>query len=200
MATPTQHAGYTLQLQQTPVDCLTCTTAREPSTSSTCPLLKVPSPSLKLTISAYLGVCREATPMSYAGAANENTAVSPQTAARLPRCMEATAVSAAGDCLSRLPLGCRAATAGRSQHCQTQDLSSSGCCETPEVGAAHLDMVHNDQGPTHTANGAVVCTGRIGSATAVLSHATWHGTSSTCTLNCRVLRHNNLEECHDILT
>ncbi len=33
----------------------TCTTARVPSTSRTCPRLKVPSPSLISTISAYLG-------------------------------------------------------------------------------------------------------------------------------------------------
>ena len=36
----------------------TCTTALEPSTSSTWPRLVVPSPSLRLTISAYLGFCR----------------------------------------------------------------------------------------------------------------------------------------------
>mmetsp|Transcript_12140 Transcript_12140/g.39921 ORF Transcript_12140/g.39921 Transcript_12140/m.39921 type:complete len:267 (+) Transcript_12140:696-1496(+) len=35
----------------------TCTTARDPSTSSTCPRRTLPSPSLKFTISAYLGSC-----------------------------------------------------------------------------------------------------------------------------------------------
>ena len=35
----------------------TCTTARSPSTSSTCPRRTLPSPSRRLTISAYLGFC-----------------------------------------------------------------------------------------------------------------------------------------------
>lgn len=35
----------------------TCTTALLPSTSSTCPLREEPSPSFKLTISAYFGFC-----------------------------------------------------------------------------------------------------------------------------------------------
>lgn len=39
----------------------TCTTALEPFTSSTCPLLWVPSGSVRWTISAYLGNCRSKT-------------------------------------------------------------------------------------------------------------------------------------------
>ncbi len=35
----------------------TCTTARSPSTSSTCPRRTLPSPSRRSTISAYLGFC-----------------------------------------------------------------------------------------------------------------------------------------------
>lgn len=42
--------------------------------------------------------------------------------------------------------------------------------------AAHLDIVHNDQGPTHTANGAVVCTGSI-----------W--ISNCCAVSCSMASH-----------
>jgi len=51
----------------------TCTTALFPSTSSTCPRRAVPSPSLMLTISAYIGFCAAQQPLVSRGASREGT-------------------------------------------------------------------------------------------------------------------------------
>lgn len=51
------NSSVVLRLSTPDVPSNTCTTARVPSTSSTCPRLMVPSPSRTSTISAYMGFC-----------------------------------------------------------------------------------------------------------------------------------------------
>ena len=83
-------------------------------------------------------------------------------------------MSAAGVCLKQV--AAEVPLQGGHSIAECRNVSPAGCCNTSEMGAAHLDIVYNDQGPTHTTNGAVVCTGSTGSAPVVLSHAAWHGT------------------------
>lgn len=51
------NSSVVLRLSMPVVPSNTCTTARSPSTSSTCPRRMLPSPSRRFTISAYLGFC-----------------------------------------------------------------------------------------------------------------------------------------------
>ena len=121
----------------------TCTTARVPSTSSTWPRRRVPSPSLISTISAYFGFCSH----------------------RMHRSRGCTFVQSiyfvTQRCGNLRHAPCRWGPKGRTS---TAQPPPPGHRRGIQAVGIHLDHLHHHQRTSDTSNGAVLCATRMGLA------------------------------------